>query len=101
MQKYEHDIQKAERIKLSWSRSTLTVIVRKGTSSVNSVKVIVNYAGTFRLQYGLRFEDARRRDIVSDAVSFHYIATSSSVTYNRHVRCDNPLIVNQDPRALL
>lgn len=58
-------IQHAEAMKLNKVVITLAAIVGRSTLFVEMMNSPVNYAGVFKLEYGGKILDARKRDIVA------------------------------------
>lgn len=59
------------------------------------MKVLVNYAVAFKLEYGVRFVDASTKGTVDETHSFGYLPTGRRRTYNRFVHFNKLIIKNK------
>lgn len=61
-------IQHAQAIQISNAGSTSTAIVIRDTSLEDTMKALEYYAGSFELDYGVKFVHARTKDFVDDTI---------------------------------
>lgn len=74
LQKYGHDIKEASGMTLSHISYTRTAIVPTYTSSVDSLKTLVNYAGSFQMVYGIQPQDCKTKNTVGSIVSSYFLS---------------------------
>lgn len=94
-------IQHAEAIKLTRLVNTSTALFGRDTSFVEMVKELVDYAGTFELEYGVNVVDASMSDVVEDMHSSDYLPTIIHWTHNWYTRFANLAIQNKQILDLL
>lgn len=78
--------EQAEAINLSRTTNTSIAIVRIDHSFPSVIKVLLNYAEAFRLQYGLPFAEACINDIVDYMMPSRYLSKQSRSSYIRCIR---------------
>lgn len=66
--------KKADAINLSPAMSTLTAIVCKNTSLVDSMKALSSYAKSLRLAYGIHSEDIKTKDVLKNIIFSDYLS---------------------------
>lgn len=68
MRRDKADIQKAEIIKLGEIANASAGIALNDSSLVNIMRALLNYAGTFEMQYGVNILEAKTTDIFEDTM---------------------------------
>lgn len=79
-------VKQAETINLSKVCNTSFVLVRRGSTFLDTKKVLVNYAVDFDFEYGIKFFNARIKYIVNDTLSSLYLPTRIRAAYVRYIQ---------------
>lgn len=83
--RYRAEVLQAEAIKPIKVASTKTAIVWKGTTSVDVMKALVDYAAELFLQYKVSFLDTWMKNIIEETVFSEFLPTQSCAKYIRYV----------------
>lgn len=87
MRRDKADILQAKGIGFSKNRNILSwERVACDSTSVDTMKAPVRYAGAFNLEYGVKIVDASIENIVVDTVLFNYLPPNTVATYVRYIR---------------